>query len=99
MEGDNISSRAISAFRRETDEDECIGSGACIEICPVDAMTLEEDIAVVDEQWCIGCGVCATVCPTDTLKLKIRPDKKEVQPARSFRRLHEKILTEKGAKS
>ncbi len=77
----------------------CDGLGACVGHCPVDAMTLEDDIAVVDEQWCIGCGVCATVCPSDALKLKIRPDKKEVQPAKSFWELHEKILTEKGGKS
>ncbi|MBW1945110.1 MAG: 4Fe-4S binding protein [Deltaproteobacteria bacterium] len=85
-------------FIRETDEDACIGCGACEEICPVDAVKVEEDIAVIDEEWCIGCGVCATVCPTDALHMKLRDDRTEALPAGTIKDLHEKILEEKGLK-
>lgn len=82
-------------FIRETDEDECSGCGECAEICPVDAIKMEEDLPVVDREWCIGCGVCATVCPTEAVKIVVRPDKIGQLPAADFGELHEKILGEK----
>jgi NAD-dependent dihydropyrimidine dehydrogenase PreA subunit len=83
-------------FFRETDEEQCIGCGECVEICPVDALKMEDEIPVVDEDWCIGCGVCATVCNTDAIEMKLRPDKTGQLPAAKFQELHEKILEEKG---
>jgi len=85
-------------FLRETDADACIGCGACEEICPVDAVEVQDGIAVIDEEWCIGCGVCATVCPGDALHMKLRPDRTEALPAGTIQELHEKILEEKGLK-
>ena len=51
-------------FMRTTDDDACVGCGACLDICPVQALTLEDGVAVVDEEWCIGCGLCVPRCPT-----------------------------------
>jgi NAD-dependent dihydropyrimidine dehydrogenase PreA subunit len=85
-------------FLRETDEDECTGCGSCVEICPVDALELEDEFPTVDEDWCIGCGVCATVCPVEAVKMKLRPDRTGELPATSFEDLHETILAEKGIK-
>ena len=85
-------------FLRETDEDECISCGACVDVCPVDALELEDEFPTVDEEWCIGCGVCATVCPTGAAKMKMRSDRTGELPATSFEDLHEKILVEKGIK-
>lgn len=65
-----------SYFLRVTDEDECIGCGACVDICPVEAVSLEGEVAEVDEDWCIGCGVCAVVCPTEAISLKRRTDQR-----------------------
>ena len=51
---------------------ECIGCGKCVEVCPVDALSLNEDEkAVVDEEKCISCGVCIPTCPTDAIETKI----------------------------
>jgi NAD-dependent dihydropyrimidine dehydrogenase PreA subunit len=83
-------------FLRETDKEQCIGCGECVEICPVDALKMEDEIPVVDEDWCIGCGVCATVCNTDAIEMKLRPDRTGELPAARFQELHEKILEEKG---
>jgi Pyruvate/2-oxoacid:ferredoxin oxidoreductase delta subunit len=58
-----------SYFIRATEAEECIGCGACVDICPVDAIRLEDDVAVVDQDWCIGCGVCAVPCPTDAISI------------------------------
>jgi NAD-dependent dihydropyrimidine dehydrogenase PreA subunit len=85
-------------FLRETDEDACIGCGACVEICPVDALELDGDVPVVDEEWCIGCGVCDTVCPSEAIAMKTRPDRTDRLPAANFAELHEKILEEKRGK-
>jgi len=85
-------------FLRETDEDECTSCGACVDVCPVDALELEDEFPRVDEEWCIGCGVCATVCPTRAAKMKLRSDRTGELPATSFEDLHEKILAEKGIK-
>ena len=85
-------------FLRETDEGVCIGCGECAEICPVDAVNMEGDIAVIDEAWCIGCGVCATVCPADALHMKLRLDRTGTLPAATVKELHETILEEKGLK-
>ncbi|MCK4986589.1 MAG: 4Fe-4S binding protein, partial [Desulfobacterales bacterium] len=85
-------------FLRETDEDECIGCGECVAICPVDALKLEDDISVVDKEWCIGCGVCATTCPSGAVKIINRPDKSRKLPAAKVCDLHDLILKEKEQK-
>jgi len=80
-------------FVRETDPERCTGCGACVEVCPVDAITVDGDLAVVDEEWCIGCGVCATRCDDDALHVSYRPGRGEV-PA-DFRELHGRIGAER----
>ena len=53
----------------EINRDECTGCGACLEVCPFGALSLDgEGIAVVDEQ-CTACGACLEVCPVDALSL------------------------------
>jgi Fe-S-cluster-containing hydrogenase component 2 len=83
-------------FIRTTDEDLCSGCGECADICPVQAVNMEEGLPVVDETWCIGCGVCATVCASGAVQIKLRPDKSGALSAPTFRKLHEKIKEEKG---
>jgi ferredoxin len=83
-------------FIRITDESLCTGCGECVDICPVQAVTLEGGIPVIEEAWCIGCGACATVCATGAVQIRIRPDKSAALPASTFRELHEKIREEKG---
>lgn len=80
-------------FLRETDPQVCVGCGECIEICPVAAIRLEDDLAVVDQAWCIGCGVCASRCAYDALQIKYREDQKPI-PA-DFKILHHRIREER----
>ena len=50
------------------DKDKCTGCGACANVCPVDAITVE-DVAVVDEEACIDCGTCVSECPVEAIEL------------------------------
>lgn len=79
-------------FIRETDNQSCVGCGACIENCPVDALILEDDLAKIDQQWCIGCGVCAPKCDYDAVHIRYRQDREKIPT--DFETLHETILQE-----
>ena len=61
------------------DKPKCIGCGACVMECPVEALDLDNGVIVVDPAKCIDCGKCITICPTDTLSLPgkaAKPDEK-----------------------
>ncbi len=80
-------------FIRETDLDECIGCGACADICPVNAVTMVDERPEVDQDWCIGCGVCAVSCPAEVISIKRRLENKAPE---TFTELHQQIKQEKG---
>ena len=46
--------------------DDCIACGACMEECPVDAIS-EGDIYSIDPDTCTDCGACAEVCPVEAI--------------------------------
>ena len=50
------------------DQSACIACGACVDTCPVDALTVNEH-AEVNEDECIECGACTSSCPVDALSL------------------------------
>ena len=50
--------------------EKCTGCGACVEVCPVDAIALKDGIAVVDEDNCTECGLCESECPAGAIALR-----------------------------
>jgi ferredoxin len=57
----------LSVIDRET----CSGCGVCVDRCPTDAISLDDDgRAVREEDHCIGCGVCARFCPEGAVSLQ-----------------------------
>ena len=56
----------------EVDSDKCFDCGACYALCPVDAISYDENYSVVfDEKTCIGspCGLCVDACPARAITL------------------------------
>lgn len=79
-------------FLRETDEDKCTGCGLCADICPVEAIKMEDGLPEIDKEWCIGCGVCAVPCPVSAVKLVRKTD---AVPPKDFKELHNQILRQR----
>ncbi len=56
----------------QVNEETCVGCGACVEVCPFDAIELQgpiKRVAVVNPTACKKCGTCASVCPTGSMQL------------------------------
>lgn len=53
----------------KVDIDTCIGCGACVATCPVQALSMDNDKAKVDPDVCVDCGACIGVCPVNALSL------------------------------
>ncbi|MDY6966447.1 MAG: 4Fe-4S binding protein [Halobacteriota archaeon] len=52
------------------DEDECVGCEVCVDECPNEAISMENDLAKVDESKCDDCGTCVDACPTEAITVK-----------------------------
>jgi heterodisulfide reductase subunit A2 len=49
----------------------CAGCGVCAEVCPYQAISLNQDgVAVVNEALCKGCGTCVASCRSGAIQLK-----------------------------
>ena len=54
----------------QVDTEKCNGCATCVESCPSEALSLEEEKIKVDDSACIDCGVCVDECPTEALTLE-----------------------------
>ena len=76
------------------DADSCTGCEACVEICPMDAMSIEENsVSRVDLDRCIGCGVCIPSCEFDAITLEKKEE--ERVPPNNSAEMYMKIMQEK----
>jgi len=50
------------------DKASCMGCGICIDECPVDAISMNDNTAEINMTECIRCGVCHEICPQDSIR-------------------------------
>lgn len=57
--------------------EDCNGCGSCEDVCRFNALTLDDQVAVIDRDKCMGCGVCEDICPISAISLERDPSKGE----------------------
>ena len=50
------------------DESKCTGCGICSEVCPVEAITVDQ-VAKIDAAICTDCGSCVAECPNEAISM------------------------------
>lgn len=51
------------------DQSVCVGCEACVGVCPVSAISVNDSKASVDADSCVECGACAATCPVGAISL------------------------------
>jgi len=82
---------AMSGFITSVDAESCITCGDCVERCPMEALTIEDDRLLFDNNKCIGCGLCSSACPTGSLKLVSRTN--APIPPRDWQQLNASLIS------
>lgn len=49
-------------------EEMCVGCGVCVKQCPVGAISISGETAVINDEECIRCGRCHDVCPEEAVR-------------------------------
>lgn len=62
------------------DQERCAGCGACVDVCPTEAITLIDGKARVNDALCQGCQVCLEACATGAVQPIIEIDPAPVMP-------------------
>ncbi len=50
--------------------DECVGCETCVPECPVEAIAMVDDKAVINQEKCTQCKACVEACPVDAIKVE-----------------------------
>ena len=52
----------------KVEAEECVGCETCVPACPVEAISMEGDVAVIDQEACNQCKTCIDECPVEAIK-------------------------------
>lgn len=70
-------------------KEKCLGCGVCLPSCPVNAISMPDNIAVIDEKICTNCGACITACPQEAIVMD--SDSKRISPLSSDRQMRREL--------
>ncbi|MGI6047500.1 MAG: Fe-S cluster domain-containing protein [Petrimonas sp.] len=59
----------------------CIGCSKCQQVCPFEAITIENNLAFIIDDRCRLCRKCVSACPTNSILELNFPPRKETPPA------------------
>lgn len=74
LQGIGCAARDIEPLRQKIrampwiNKEMCTGCEVCIEECPVGAIFMEADVAVIDDAECIRCATCHDICDNDAVR-------------------------------
>lgn len=60
---------AKAQVKPKADPELCTACGACVDHCPVSALTMTGTVPVADAQRCIACFCCQEICPEKAMSL------------------------------
>jgi len=52
----------------KVDKEKCNGCGTCKDVCPVTAITIANNKAVINDD-CVECGACVNQCPNEAISI------------------------------
>jgi len=62
----------------------CSRCGICERVCPVKAIEVKPEGAIVDDIRCVGCGLCASLCPSGAMTVRYYRDSQYQQLIDAF---------------
>jgi len=53
----------------QIDQEKCNGCKLCVDVCPLEAISMEDEKAKVDQDACTECGQCVDECPNKAISV------------------------------
>ncbi|MBN1472736.1 MAG: 4Fe-4S binding protein [Syntrophaceae bacterium] len=82
-----------ASYYAVVDESLCKGCKKCVKKCGMEAISIQNKVAVINLDCCLGCGVCITVCVNNAITLKKKV--KKHLPPRTHETLYQKVMLER----
>lgn len=83
-----------SRFRAKFNKSTCSICENCIDVCPVNALTVNDEGISLNVHICLGCGLCNRICPTNALTMVLRESHQD--PPETLKALQSAIMEERG---
>ena len=68
--GSRQAAKEVALNMVKVDPDECVGCETCVDVCPVEAISMVDDKAVIDQDTCTECETCIPECPVEAINVE-----------------------------